>query len=253
MIATCQFIGRTGNQLWQIAATINYALVHRLKYGFPHRSINESLWPLQFKNLPRVDGSPKIWTQPDDGGYHEIPTYRNGVCLKGFFQSYKYINHPDTIKLLKKAIGYEYQEPKKGVAIHVRRGDYLIHKDAFPVLPIEYYFLSMREMVETRALDFFTGEEVHVFSDDIGWCKENFTDSCNFHEVSKNPVDDLFELSRYEHQIIANSSYSYWAAMLNPNPNKIVCCPHRSQYYGIKNRHLDTSTLYPETWKEIRF
>jgi hypothetical protein len=250
MIATCQFIGRTGNQLWQIAATINYALVHRLKYGFPNRSINESLWPLQFKNLPRAkDGYPKVWTQPDDGAYHEIPIYRNGVTLKGFFQSYKYINHPDTIPLLKKAIGYVDQEPKKGIAIHVRRGDYLIHKDAFPPLSMRYYAIAMLEITGAY---FFGADGINVFSDDIEWCRANFPKSCNFHEPT-NPVDDLFEISRYEHQIIANSSYSYWAAMLNPNPNKIVCCPHHTQYYGIKNRHLDTSTLYPESWKQIRF
>lgn len=244
--ATCQFIGRTGNQLWQIAATVNYALNHGMKVGFPERSVNEKEWPLMFKNLPRFRGAHKTWVQPDDGGYYEIPRYSNGIMLRGFFQSYKYIDHHETLPTVKKLIGYEDQEPLKGVAVHVRRGDYLIHKDGFPPLSLLYY--------QKAIFNFKEGSQFHIFSDDIGFCKEVFKgDNLTFHETSSNPVSDLFEMSRYEHQIIANSSYSYWAAMLNPNPNKVVICPHHTQYYGPANSHLKTVDLYPPNWTQLKF
>lgn len=247
--ATCQFIGRTGNQLWQIAATVNYALKHGMKVGFPERSVNEKEWPLMFKNLPRFRGSHKTWAQPDDGGYYEIPRYANGIMLRGFFQSYKYIDHPKTLPEVKKLIGYEDLEPIKGVAVHVRRGDYLIHKDGFPVLPEQYYWNSLKELVKRVSK---SERVVTFFSDDIEWCKDQWSGYA-YHETSSNPVSDLFEMSRFEHQVIANSSYSYWAAMLNPNPDKIVICPHHTQYYGPANAHLKTVDLYPPAWTQLKF
>ena len=249
-IATCQFVGRLGNQLWQLAATVNYALKHNMRALFPSKSLNEKLWPLHFKNLPRIDGRfVKPWKQPDDGGYYNIPVQPNGIALHGFFQSYKYINHPGTIERVKKLIGYKDEEPRPGVAIHVRRGDYLKHKDAFPPLPISYYTTAFAESI-------WNGCNMNwvIFSDDIDWCKKEFgiNGDIEFHPAG-DPVSDLFEMSRYEHQIIANSSYSYWAAMLNPNPDKIVICPHHTQYYGPANAHLKTVDLYPPEWKEVRF
>lgn len=257
-IVTCQFVGRLGNQLWQLGATVNYALTHNMKALFPNRSLNENLWPLHFKSLPRIDGRfIKPWKQPDDGGYYEIPYYPRGVALHGFFQSYKYINHPGTLDRMKKLIGYKDEEPRPGVAIHVRRGDYLKHKDAFPPLPVHsYYHQAVSALTEPMP--------IHVFSDDIESAKKEIVwhgvrlvnpgeeSKYIFHETG-DPVSDLFEMSRYEHQIIANSSYSYWAAMLNPNPNKIVICPHHKQYYGPDNAHLKTVDLYPPEWKEVRF
>jgi hypothetical protein len=249
--ATCLFIGRTGNQLWQLAATVNYALKHGMSVGFPERSVNEKEWPLMFKNLPRSRGGYKQWSQPDDGGFYEIPYYQKGIQLKGFFQSYKYIDHPETIAKVKKLIGYQDEAPRNGIAVHVRRGDYLIHKDGFPPLPIDYF--KATEMEISRAG--FSGIGFHVFSDNIPFCREFLKGRgiIEFHETSSNPVLDLFEMSRYQHSIIANSSYSYWAAMLNPNPDKIVFCPHHQQYYGPANKHLDTTTLYPPNWHQIKF
>jgi hypothetical protein len=238
-MVTCDFIGRTGNQLWQIAATVNYALKHNMRFGFPQASINEREWPLQFKNLPRAKSGFKRWVQPEDGGYHEIP-YMPDICLRGFFQSYKYIDHFETITAVRNLIGFD-EYTYKGVAIHVRRGDYLIHKDAFPPLPIDYY---------VNALKGWEDYPKFIFSDDIEWCKKNFT----FTEMTfinpADPVKDLFKMASYSKLITANSSYSTWAGLLGYAD---VRCPHFTQYYGFKNSHLDTSTLYPNTWEQIKF
>jgi len=239
-MVTCDFIGRTGNQLWQIAATVNYALKYQMPYGFPPSSINEREWPLQFKELPRAKHGLIRWVQPGDGGYHEIPYYAKGVCLRGFFQSYKYIDQFQTVPEVRQLIGFD-EYIKKGLAIHIRRGDYLVHKDAFHVLPITYY---------ENALKGWEDLPKFIFSDDIEWCKNNlkFTDM-TFIEPT-NSVQDLFKMASYSYLITANSSYSYWAGMLGFAK---VRCPHYTQYYGHKNSHLDTSTLFPKDWEQIKF
>lgn len=242
-MVSCQFVGRLGNQLWQIGATINYALTHDLPFAFPSRTANEQFWPMMFRNLPKTNHQYKAWNQPTDGGYYPIPKM-NSVTLRGFFQSYKYINYPQTLNVMKDVIWYSNELPRKGVSIHVRRGDYVNLTDTFPCLPNRYYMDSLVELGQV--------DNVDIFSDDPEWCKKEFFIDGNVHPVG-DPVDDLFEMSRYEHQIIANSSYSYWAAMLNPNPDKIVICPHHTQYYGPKNSHLKTIDLYPPEWRQIKF
>lgn len=251
-MVTCQFVGRLGNQLWQIGATVNYALTHNMEFAFPHRTASEKDWPMMFKNLPRTSNQYPSWNQPTDGGYYKIPYSRN-LTLRGFFQSYKYIDHPETLNVMKGLIGYENQPPKKGVAIHVRRGDYVNLKDTFPCLPLDYYKAALKSLLNTKSFWIIPSEDFHIFSDDIEWCKNNFFNpECTFHKTG-DPIEDLFEMSRYEHQIIANSSYSYWAAMLNPNPDKIVICPHHTQYYGPKNSHLKTEDLFPPEWRQVKF
>ena len=179
--------------------------------------------------------------------------------LKGFFQSYKYIDGKRTIQEVKRLIGYIDEIPTKGIAMHVRRGDYVENAHAFPPLPVDYYkkALEQFESWDILKMKYDIKSVIHVFSDDPNYCQEAFKDlkyfdKMIFHEGGA-PVADLFDMSRYEHQIIANSSFSYWAAILNPNPKKVVICPDHSQYYGPANKHLDTSTLYPPYFTQIKF
>jgi hypothetical protein len=138
---------------------------------------------------------------------------------------------------------------KETVAIHVRRGDYLLPQhDLFSKLDNDYY---------GRAVEFFT-ENIEkywflIFSNDIDWCKENLIDGemVTFIEPGSD-LTDLVLMSMCNHQIIANSSYSWWAAFKNKNPNKIVICPE--DY--IKNWHpysqLINKNYYPPDWIGIK-
>ena len=104
------------------------------------------------------------------------------------------------------------------VSVHVRRQDYLtsqIHHN----LEIEYY--------ET-AFELFKQDEVKflVFSDDISWCRENFGHRLNMEYVEgTTPIVDMAAMSLCNHNIIANSSFSTWSALLNKNLEKKVVCP----------------------------
>lgn len=109
------------------------------------------------------------------------------------------------------------------VSIHVRRGDYLNHPE-IGVLDVDYYKKAVeyiKSNVETPV--FF------VFSNDLAWCKQNFgfIDNPIYIENTQSEIDDLMLMSQCQHNIVANSSFSWWAAWLNQNPSKIVVAPKK--------------------------
>ena len=111
------------------------------------------------------------------------------------------------------------------VAVHVRRGDYL-HHSCFQVCDAEYYQRSMRKMRER-----VPGAKFFIFSDDPEWCQEQFKDvdvaPIIGRRYAPNPLHDLYLMSLASHHIIANSSYSWWAAWLGSKPGQIVTMPDR--------------------------
>ena len=112
------------------------------------------------------------------------------------------------------------------VGIHVRRGDYKKYPDGFPMCSVDYYKKSA-EILQSQ----LSGEKVRffIFSDDMNWCKAHlsFLENVQFvgHNVKNNSYKDMMLLSACKHQIMANSTFSWWAAWLNPNPDKIVIYP----------------------------
>jgi len=102
------------------------------------------------------------------------------------------------------------------VSIHVRRTDYLDEGRPQFALPLAYY---------EKAIDYFPHDRFLVFSDDIAWCRANFTGVLFDFSDHVNEVDALNAMAACQHNIIANSSFSFWAAFLNPNPNRTVIAP----------------------------
>ena len=107
------------------------------------------------------------------------------------------------------------------ISLHVRRGNYLNLKNV-NVLDVEYYM---------KAVDYLrTGIEnptFFIFSDDLEWCKKSlgFLNNCIFVDRTKTEIDDLKLMSFCQHNIIANSSFSWWGAWLNQNSKKTVIAP----------------------------
>lgn len=108
------------------------------------------------------------------------------------------------------------------VSLHVRRGDYLRHSE-IGVLDPSYYKKSLLYLMDKIAID-----SVFVFSNDIAWCKDHL-DTLGlptvFVENTRDEFEDLFLMSLARHNIIANSSFSWWGAWLNENSQKIVVSP----------------------------
>lgn len=101
------------------------------------------------------------------------------------------------------------------VSIHVRRTDYISNPIQYP-LTMEYY---------NKAMSYFPNERFLIFSDDINWCKQNFVGSQFDFSEGRNEIEDLNAMAGCKHNIIANSTFSTWAGLLNPNKEKIVIAP----------------------------
>ena len=165
---------------------------------------------------------------------------------------FKVHNHPnkkriDGIKKIDKPKIISKINKVHSVSIHIRRTDYLSEKmsKVYRVCPISYYENAVNLIKKKYPNAFF-----FIFSDDISWAKENITFAKNAFFVSGQGVKDEEELilmSRCQHNITANSSFSWWAAWLNNNPEKIVIAP-KKWYINPEN---ELPGLIPESWVKI--
>jgi len=178
--------------------------------------------------------------------YHPIPDLGPNVSLMGFFQSWKYFEGQDEeirkVFALPHVDGYEDY-----VSIHVRRGDYVQHAGSFPPITMDYLFQALAcatHKVKYKKL---------VFSDDIQWCKDNLGKVPNIEfSEGRNESEDLSLMTSCGHHIIANSTFSWWAAYLGHNPNRLIISPSPETWFGpasgVKRPVVD---LIPDSWIKI--
>lgn len=126
------------------------------------------------------------------------------------------------------------------VSIHVRRGDYCNNPFYVDLSQTDYY---------EKAMEFFPNKSFMVFSDDIAFCKDYFKGDKFFFSEHKTELEDLNLQSMCEHNIIANSSFSLWGAILNNNLNKKIIAPTEKKYYSDSV----VRTQYPNYFTQIDF
>lgn len=178
--------------------------------------------------------------------------YRKGeeIRLDGYFQSYKYFDIQFARRLFKppefivRKIEVQYGEMLnlgETVCVHVRRGDYML-------LPERFAFVGLRYI--KTAMKHFASDTLFVFtSDDIEWCKKHFRGDNIYYSEGNSPLFDMFLATYCTHNIISNSTFSWWGAYLNPNPSKKVICP--SRWYGpvlAQEANEKESDLIPPEW-----
>jgi len=182
--------------------------------------------------------------------YHEDIFMWDNIYLDGFWQCEKYFE--DT----KEEIRNEFIFPQltgneslslekkikdvNSVSVHVRRGDYLNNKSMYGDLSATGYYTKAIEFMEKKLKNpvFF------FFSDDIEWVKKEYAGE---HRIfvdngNKDEHTDMQLMSICKHNIIANSSYSWWGAWLNNNQEKIVVAP------AFWNGKSDKKNIYCEGW-----
>jgi hypothetical protein len=180
----------------------------------------------------------------------------NRAYLIGYWQSNKYFH--DVENILRREFMVEAPLAGKNleianqirntnsISIHVRRGDYVSNPattEFHGICGIEYYRLCIAELVKKVAYPHF-----FVFSDDHNWTHENlkidFPVTYVDHNDSGAGYEDMRLMSLCRHNIIANSSFSWWGAWLNPNPSKLVYAPCR----WFNRSDIDTKDLVPAEW-----
>jgi len=233
-----KLMGRCGNQFYQIATTYAYARKHDFDFFVSPDAQNCDNNAYYFKNLPTREVSRVTYEEPRNANgnsyFHEIPRIEN-VYLIGYWQSFEYFNEyrEEILNLLN--IPYEFKEGY--ISIHVRRGDFLENKNNECIMPLHYY---------TKCIDYSQiGKKFKylVFSDDIEWCKSIFNED-NFagtefeFSEGRTEIEDLSLMASCEHNICANSTFSFTASWLNRNENKLVFTPDINNMFGGCNLNM---------------
>lgn len=187
--------------------------------------------------------------------YEDVFEHKGENCLfRGTWQSPKYFAHvvPEILKTFtfdeKMMSSYSVamlkriSEYKNSVSIHVRRGDYASGKYDGLLLccPMDYYQRAVSYMEEHMEKPVF-----FVFSDDIEYVRQYLkADNIVFVDGNRdsNSWQDMFLMSRCSHNIIANSTFSWWGAFLNANPDKKVIAPRKWWYY------FEHDDVVPDEW-----
>jgi hypothetical protein len=178
--------------------------------------------------------------------------------LAGYWQSEKYFrNSEETIRA-----DFAFKTPLTGrntetaaniansnaVSLHVRRGDYAANPRTLAVHGLcsaDYYHSAIKFVAgHVESPEFF------IFSDDIPWVKQHLSIAhpCHYieHNKGEDSHNDMRLMSLCRHHIIANSSFSWWGAWLNPTPDKIVVAPRRWFADGCS-----VKDLIPEGWVSL--
>lgn len=206
-----------------------------------------------YRNVSILEFQPKEVKEFKQDGFHYTPIpYYNNILLNGGFQSYKYFDE-DIVRALfsipesvKNSIQQKYGkllDKSNVVGVNVRRGDYCIIPHKFPVCSKSYI---------KKAMTYFPQNSHFLFiSDDIAWCKSNFKGKNFYFVENSTPLEDLYIQTLCKHNILSNSSFSWWGGYLNPNPEKIVIAP--KNWFGISSetRHHDVKDLLPPSYIKI--
>lgn len=247
--ATCVLDGRCGNQFYTISFLIAYSKKHGLDMYLPTTANNcdngAYYFDLPFPKFPTTV-TPEmhyyIYDEPrvnDIPSFHQIPKF-DTVCFRGYWQCFDYFN--DYREDILNTFNIPYSLIKDTVSIHVRRGDYVHLQDKLKLASLSYYQRAVNIFKEKGYKKFM------VFSDDIPFCQneiftvDNFTD-CEF-SFSKgtDELSDLSLMSSCEHNIVANSTFSYAASWLNRNPDKIVVTPSMNCMFNGANQDMIPKT-----------
>ena len=189
----------------------------------------------------------------------EILNLPDNVYLDGYWQSEKYfadikniIRKEFTVKAPQFGKDKELADmiaSSESVSIHIRRGDYVTDPTTNKVhgaCDLDYYFCSIKKITQSVKKPHF-----FIFSDDPEWARYNlkldYTTTLVDHNNADKNYDDLRLMSQCRHNIIANSSFSWWGAWLNENPDKLVLAPKR--WFNDSSR--DTKNLIPDSWIRI--
>ncbi|MEC7838631.1 MAG: alpha-1,2-fucosyltransferase [Chlamydiota bacterium] len=249
--------GQLGNQMHQVATAVCLAIDHNAEATFPEFrtrtdvgipvNYEKVFWRLNTHPLPSKINF--VWKEPKHT-YTPIQYHAN-MQLRGHFQSYKYIEkHREFIQSLfapseeiLETLNSTYKEILEhpcSVAIHVRTYNAEDPKHSnFAKCGYNYF---------KKAVAKFPKDALFILcSDDIAWCKKTFSGlASNIIYIENNPhYLDFYLISQCKHQIITNSTFSWWAAYLNLNPNKIVVAPRR---WFVPRREYDNKEIVPKEW-----
>lgn len=266
---SCNICGGIGNQLFQIATTLEYANKYNKvpifknvvdlynQHGFERKTQWEKLFSNKLNIIEESEYNKihfNTYNEIINNVYNEIPKIKGNILLNGYFQAIGYISKKtretmqyliysnednmykayEIYKEIKKFFGSEDDDDY--VSMHVRRGDYLYIQNFHNVLDINYYINAYNIISKEKE------KNIVVFSDDIEWCKTNFKiyDKKIYYVDTKELCIDLILMSFIKHNILANSSFSWWASYISNYDDKTVIAPRK--WFGTQG---------PKNWNDM--
>jgi len=235
-------MGRLGNQMFQIAATLALANRNNDQAVFPRWE-----YDMAFKRkLSYVDDLSWITTVHREPSFDFTPIeHRHNMDMCGYFQSEKYFS--DCTDLIRSQFDFadgtvnDVQSilASESCAIHVRRTDYVALAQYHPFPGMAYYMSGISEMESAGIKKFM------VFSDDIDWCMSEFGPNKKFTYVTgQSNIQDMCLMTKCASHIIANSSFSWFGAWL-ANSKKVIA---PAKWFGPGNAHANPKDLYCDGW-----
>jgi len=276
-------MGGLGNQLFQIFTTIAYGIQTKRKIIFPYsETLNVGIerptyWHSFLYSLRMMTtfnpshGVTNLlfcrysFISENGFSYEAIPEYPfREIVLNGYFQSYKYFEpYKDSVFALirleqqKDTIRKEFPfiNQSNTISMHFRLGDYVNIQDCHPLMPYEYYKNALQYIIDHQKDQSFTV---------LYFCQEQDNDTVLnmirqlrelYPSIEFTKVDDTVQdwkqmllMSCCRHNIIANSTFSWWGGYFNQNSDKMVCYPDK--WFGPKINH-DTRDLFPGDWISV--
>lgn len=272
-----EIMGGLGNQLFQIFTGISYAIDNKTAFKIKFNKADLispvdgiSKRPTYWDNfLTSISGftyteQPRlpVFREKEAFKYNKIPSITEDFILFGYYQSYLYFeNNRDTIKrllnidknreLIKNA-NLNFFKNKKPISMHFRIGDYAKARHVHTILDLEYYKQALKSLSEKipnlskdyYILYFFEPIDKDVVYDKIKLLQREFTD-IEFRPCNENIEDwkQMLLMSCCSHNILANSTFSWWGAYLNNNHDKMVIYPNK-----WINTHNRLNDLFPKEW-----
>lgn len=257
-------LGRFGNQLFQIAATIGIARRNRCEFVFPAWAYSRFF---EFP-VPQIHHVRQFQRRHSRTFAYEDIVIDRATELWGYFQSYRYFEHcQDEVRhyftphhVVSHMLEAEFGDllAARTCSVHVRRTDYVGDAMWTELAAGDYYERAMAQFAPDTTFV--------VFSDDLEWCKERFRGRSHYFVEALSEAEDLFLMARCKGHIIANSSFSWWGAWLDPNKDKKVIAPanwvgaqatnparryrYKSSIGGFRG-YFDTKDLIPPGWIKI--
>ena len=279
---TVKLMGGLGNQLFQLFTCISYGIEHhkqivlskdKMDYMSPvdNTSPRPVYWDNCLSKMNRyiVNKDNNLWKTFDvlyreEPNYVSIPYSDKNVILFGYFQSYRFFEHIKNeiselmnLNYYKNVVQlkFNFNHSTIYISLHFRIGDYKIAgPDTHPVLPLNYYIDSLKYIIghinnnsnPITVLCFGEKQDMDQINKNICFLGINFP-SIRFKlcELELEDYEEMILMSCCNHNIIANSTFSWWGAYLNRDMNKMVTYP---QLWFGKNVKTSTADLFPNDW-----
>ena len=276
-----ELMGGLGNQLFQIFCGLAYSFENKIPFKINNNkldkvspldniSLRPTYWDNFLINLSKFTYNNNInlpvYREKTFFKYDKIPVIAQDFKLFGYYQSYKYFEtqYKNIIKLIgleeRKTQIYEKNNAlfignKKPISLHFRIGDYVKNQTIHPILNINYYIKSISffkdkiNNIERNNYILIFGEfkDKEKIEQNIQKINVEFPNLeiliCDYNIID---YEQMLLMSLCQHNIIANSSFSWWAAYFNNNSEKIVCYPN--VWNGSTK---DTQDLFPINWNKI--